>query len=82
MTLQEQCAELSREHLERLYVFSLMWSTGAGLELDSRKKLEIWLRGNSNITLNLPDIPADSEDTMFDYYVTDDGTFVPSHGSS
>uniref|UniRef100_A0A8C2XN80 Dynein axonemal heavy chain 5 n=1 Tax=Cyclopterus lumpus TaxID=8103 RepID=A0A8C2XN80_CYCLU len=73
---REQCGELSREHLERLYVFALMWSTGALLELDDRRKMEIWLRGNDSICLNLPDIPLDSDDTMFDYHVTADGQWV------
>ncbi|XP_073341888.1 dynein axonemal heavy chain 5 isoform X5 [Pagrus major] len=73
---KEQCGELSREHLERLYVFALMWSTGALLELDDRRKMEIWLRGNDSIYLNLPNIPPDSEDTMFDYHVTADGQWV------
>uniref|UniRef100_A0A4W6EPY2 Dynein axonemal heavy chain 5 n=1 Tax=Lates calcarifer TaxID=8187 RepID=A0A4W6EPY2_LATCA len=67
---KEQFGDLSREHLERLYVFALMWSIGALLELDDRRKMEIWLRGNDSIYLNLPDIPLDSEDTMFDYHVT------------
>lgn len=35
--------------------------------------MEIWLRENDSIHLNLPDIPLDSEDTMFDYHVTADG---------
>ncbi|KAK2844298.1 hypothetical protein Q5P01_010957 [Channa striata] len=73
---KEQCGELSRDHLERLYVFSLMWSIGALLEQEDRQKLEIWLRGNGNIHLSLPDIPPDSADTMFDYYVRADGQWV------
>ncbi|XP_067366741.1 dynein axonemal heavy chain 5 isoform X3 [Channa argus] len=73
---KEQCGELSREHLERLYVFALMWSTGALLELHDRQKMEIWLRGNDSIPLSLPDIPPDSTDTMFDYHVTADGQWV------
>ncbi|KAM9353790.1 dynein axonemal heavy chain 5 isoform 3-T3 [Symphorus nematophorus] len=73
---KEQCGELSREHLERLYVFALMWSTGALLELDDRRKMEIWLRGNDSISLNLPNIRHDSEDTMFDYHVKADGQWV------
>ena len=73
LTLQEQCGDLSRVHLERLYVFALMWSVGALLELDDRKKMEMWLRRNDSIYLNLPDIPCDSEDTIFDYHVTADG---------
>ncbi|XP_077430963.1 dynein axonemal heavy chain 5 isoform X2 [Vanacampus margaritifer] len=76
---KEQCADLSQEHLERLYAFAVMWSAGAVLELDNRKKMEIWLRGNDSIHLNLPDIPPDSEDTMFDYHVTTDGQWVHWH---
>ncbi|XP_032373613.1 dynein heavy chain 5, axonemal isoform X1 [Etheostoma spectabile] len=73
---REQCGDLSREHLERLYVFALMWSTGALLELEDRRKMEMWLRGNDSIRLNLPTIPQDSDDTIFDYHVTADGQWV------
>uniref|UniRef100_A0A3Q3BB94 Dynein, axonemal, heavy chain 5 n=1 Tax=Kryptolebias marmoratus TaxID=37003 RepID=A0A3Q3BB94_KRYMA len=74
--LKEHSGELSKEHLERLYVFALMWSTGALLELEDRRKMECWLRGNDSICLDLPDIAPDSEDTMFDYHVTGDGHWV------
>ncbi|KAF4103547.1 dynein axonemal heavy chain 5 isoform X1 [Onychostoma macrolepis] len=73
---KEQGGELSREHMERLYVFALMWSVGALLELDDRMKLERWLRHHDNIRLDLPSIPPHSEDTMFDFYVTNDGHWV------
>ncbi|XP_070978962.1 dynein axonemal heavy chain 5-like [Oncorhynchus clarkii lewisi] len=73
---KEQCGEVSRQHVERLYVFALMWSIGALLELEDRRKMESWLRGNDNIHLDLPDIPSDSEDTMFDYHVTTGGQWV------
>ncbi|XP_051576060.1 dynein axonemal heavy chain 5 [Myxocyprinus asiaticus] len=73
---KEQGGELSQEHMERLYVFALMWSVGALLELDDRIKLESWLRHHENIHLDLPDIPAHSEDTMFDYYITNDGQWI------
>uniref|UniRef100_A0AAR2JKW7 AAA+ ATPase domain-containing protein n=1 Tax=Pygocentrus nattereri TaxID=42514 RepID=A0AAR2JKW7_PYGNA len=77
---KEQGGEISLEHMERLYVFALMWSVGALLELDDRKKMERWLRHHDNIHLDLPDIPPHSEDTMFDYHVTNDGQWV--HWSS
>lgn len=73
VTVQEQGGEISREHMERLYVFALMWSVGALLELDDRKKMETWLRENDSISLDLPEVQPDSEETMFDYYVTADG---------
>uniref|UniRef100_A0A9J8D6M6 Dynein, axonemal, heavy chain 5 n=1 Tax=Cyprinus carpio carpio TaxID=630221 RepID=A0A9J8D6M6_CYPCA len=72
----EQGGELSREHMERLYVFALMWSVGALLELDDRMKLERWLRHHDSIRLDLPNILPHSEDTMFDFYVTNDGHWV------
>uniref|UniRef100_A0A3Q2ECE7 Dynein, axonemal, heavy chain 5 n=1 Tax=Cyprinodon variegatus TaxID=28743 RepID=A0A3Q2ECE7_CYPVA len=68
--------KLSKEHLERLYVFALMWSSGALLELEDRRKMETWLRANDRISLSLPDIPPDSDNTMFDYYVTEEGHWV------
>ncbi|XP_062848702.1 dynein axonemal heavy chain 5 [Trichomycterus rosablanca] len=68
--------EVMKEHMERLYVFSLMWSVGALLELDDRRKMENWLRRHENIRLDLPAVPSNSEDTMFDYHVTSDGHWV------
>uniref|UniRef100_A0A6Q2Y0T3 AAA+ ATPase domain-containing protein n=1 Tax=Esox lucius TaxID=8010 RepID=A0A6Q2Y0T3_ESOLU len=73
---KEQGGEVSREHVGRLYVFALMWSIGALLELEDRRRMESWLRDNDKVRLDLPDIPSDSEDTMFDYYVTTDGQWV------
>ncbi|XP_067093621.1 dynein axonemal heavy chain 5 [Osmerus mordax] len=71
---KEQGVEVSREHMERLYVFSLMWSIGALLELADRRRVESWLRAHSS--LHLPDIPPDSDNTMFDYHVNGDGQWV------
>uniref|UniRef100_A0A8C4SPC6 Dynein axonemal heavy chain 5 n=1 Tax=Erpetoichthys calabaricus TaxID=27687 RepID=A0A8C4SPC6_ERPCA len=73
---KEQGGEITRDCLERLYVFSLMWSIGALLELEDRKKLELWLRNHHSIHLDLPNIPPGSEDTMFDYYVTSNAKWV------
>ncbi|KAF5899802.1 dynein heavy chain 5, axonemal, partial [Clarias magur] len=77
---KEQGSEVTREHMERLYVFALMWSVGALLELDDRRKMENWLRRHDGIGLDLPDVSSRSEDTMFDYHVTSDGQWV--HWSS
>ncbi|XP_027537399.1 dynein heavy chain 5, axonemal isoform X11 [Neopelma chrysocephalum] len=70
---KEQGGELTPKYLERLYIFSLMWSVGALLELEDRCKMEYWLRNHATIKLDLPCIPEGSEDTMFDYYVASDG---------
>lgn len=63
--------QLNAQHIERLYVFALMWSIGAFLELDDRARLQEYIFNNSdaNFQLNTPTIPADSEDTIFDYFV-------------
>lgn len=62
--------------MERLYVFALMWSVGALLELDDRRKMESWLRRHDSIRLDLPDVSSRGEDTMFDYHVTSDGPWL------
>ncbi|XP_043531467.1 dynein axonemal heavy chain 8-like [Chiloscyllium plagiosum] len=58
--------------LRRLFVFGLMWSVGALLELDSRAKLEKFLQTH-NSNLDLPAIPAGSPETMFEFLVNQQG---------
>ncbi|XP_065179973.1 dynein axonemal heavy chain 5-like [Sycon ciliatum] len=62
--------KLPPEVLERYYIFSLMWSVGALLELADRKKLEEFLRAETS--LNLPKIHPGSGDTIFEYVVNED----------
>lgn len=49
-----------------------MWSLGALLELESREKLEAFLRQHES-KLDLPEIPKGSNQTMYEFYVTDYG---------
>ena len=63
-------------HYERIYVFTLMWSFGAFLELDDRAKMEEFLRKDIDRKLDLPEIAQDSEDTMFDFMVGTDGEWT------
>ncbi|XP_004624242.1 dynein heavy chain 8, axonemal [Octodon degus] len=62
----------SVSHLHKLFVFGLMWSIGALLELDSRERLEVFLRRHES-KLDLPEIPAGTNQTMYEFYVTDYG---------
>ncbi|XP_010135844.1 PREDICTED: dynein heavy chain 8, axonemal-like, partial [Buceros rhinoceros silvestris] len=59
-------------HLHKLFCFAIMWSLGALLELDSRDKLEAFIRAHNN-QLDLPEISPDSSQTMYEFYVTDYG---------
>ena len=70
MELDEK--EVSRPHMERMITFAGMWSLGALLELEDRRKLQDWLAGNSR--LPLPHCGAD--DTIFEYLVDHNGEWV------
>ncbi|KAL2306085.1 hypothetical protein Nmel_003990 [Mimus melanotis] len=62
------------QRLHRLFNFAIMWSLGALLELDSRDKLEAFIRAHDN-KLDLPKIPRSSYQTMYEFYVNDRGAW-------
>ncbi|KAM4835098.1 dynein axonemal heavy chain 8 [Thomomys bottae] len=62
----------SVDHLHKLFVFGLMWSLGALLEIDNREKLEMYLRTHGS-HLDLPQIPKGTNQTMYEFYVNDYG---------
>ena len=63
----------SPRHYEHLYIFTIMWSIGAFLELDDRAKLEEFIRNSEDISLDLPDTSTVADSTMFDFYVDEKG---------
>lgn len=56
--------QVTAEHLEKLFIFSLMWSIGALLELDDRARMEEFLVGHQS-GLDLP--PVKEGQTIFEY---------------
>ncbi|KAI4809667.1 hypothetical protein KUCAC02_018534 [Chaenocephalus aceratus] len=57
-------------HLERLFVFCLMWSLGALLELQDREKLENFIQAHDSHI----DVPQTQQgETMFEYMVNTNG---------
>ena len=54
----------------------MMWCVGAFLELGDRIKLEEFMRDNEEFTLDMPVIPEGSEDSMFDFFVDEQGTYM------
>ncbi|XP_070548103.1 dynein axonemal heavy chain 8-like [Ptychodera flava] len=69
---KEESGTLPASHLEKLFIFALMWSLGAVLELDDRAKMEEFLMEHESC-LDLPKIPADSGFTIFEFVVTANG---------
>ena len=67
----EHVQHLSRVHLSRLFVFALMWSVGALLELDDRSKMEEFLVDQGE--LDLPEMNKESGETIFEFVVAQDG---------
>ena len=61
---------VSPMHLQRLAVFSIMWSMGALLELDDRAKMESFMVKHES-RLNYPKLKGD--ETIFEYFVGDNG---------
>ncbi|XP_075719889.1 dynein axonemal heavy chain 8 [Rhinoderma darwinii] len=59
-------------HFHRLFVFALMWSLGALLELDSRDRLEAFLR-NHESKLDLPEADPGALQPMFEFLVNENG---------
>ncbi|XP_056290683.1 dynein axonemal heavy chain 8-like [Pseudoliparis swirei] len=58
------------KHLEHLFVFCLMWSLGAILELEDRDKLEKYIRDHDS-HIDLPQ--TNPGETMFEYMVNTNG---------
>ncbi|KAI5624125.1 dynein heavy chain 5, axonemal, partial [Silurus asotus] len=61
---------LTEAHISRLFVFAVMWSVGALLELEDRSKMEVFLR-NVPVLLDLPSTRGD--ETIFEYVVSETG---------
>lgn len=68
---KESKDQLTPQHIERLYVFTIMWSVGAFLELDDRARLQAYIFNNAdaNFKLDTPVLLDNTEDTIFDYFV-------------
>jgi dynein heavy chain len=67
----EENAKLPGEkQLEKMFLFAIMWSVGAVLELEDRSKLEAFMRTEKLGELPKPQFDGD---TMFEFYVKENG---------
>ena len=67
-------SSLPTKHLEKIYIFTVMWSVGAILELDDRAKLQEFITKNTQ--LELPKLDPDTGDTIYEYFVDAKGEWV------
>lgn len=67
--------QVPAEHLERLFVFSVMWSIGSLLELDERKKLQVFMMEKC-AELKFPPLDPNSVDTIYEYFVNEAGQWA------
>lgn len=63
-------SSLAASHLEKLYIFAVMWSLGALLELEDRAKMEEFMAAHES-KLCLP--PVKDDETIFEYLVDGKG---------
>ena len=68
---KEDSGCLGKQHLEKLVVFSVMWSVGALLELSDRRKMEEFMQ--QSCRRYLPKVEEGSGDTIFEYTVDSEG---------
>ncbi|KAL4222174.1 Dynein heavy chain 8 [Mactra antiquata] len=64
---------LPAPHLERLFIFCIMWSLGALLELEDRAKMEEFIVAHES-KLSLP--PVQDDETIFEYLVDEKGEWL------
>ncbi|XP_046493196.1 dynein axonemal heavy chain 8 [Neodiprion pinetum] len=66
---------LSEQHLEKLFLFSVMWSLGAVLELDDRAALEEFLVLHES-KCDWPKCMEKEDETIFEYLVSEKGKWI------
>ncbi|XP_072567808.1 dynein axonemal heavy chain 5 [Paramormyrops kingsleyae] len=62
--------DVARLHVTRLFVFAIMWSVGALLELEDRARMEDFLKSHSSF----PELPkTQGDETIFEFVVNEHG---------
>lgn len=65
---------LTSLHYERLFIFAIMWSFGALLELEDRALMEVFLK-NKRPRLDLPKVHPVRNENIFEFLVDEQGNY-------
>ena len=68
---KDDSSSIGKQQIEKLVVFSIMWSVGALLEISDRVKMEEFMKQTCN--RYLPIVDEGSGDTIFEYTVDSEG---------
>ncbi|OAF69480.1 Axonemal beta dynein heavy chain 5, partial [Intoshia linei] len=72
---KDEREQLNANVFAKIYVFTIMWSIGALLDLDDRIKLQEFMTDNENFKLELPEC-VEPDSIIFDYVVGPSGHWV------
>ncbi|XP_011309278.1 dynein heavy chain 5, axonemal-like, partial [Fopius arisanus] len=73
-SIGEPNSTFTDKHLERIFLFSMMWSLGAVLELDARLHLQDFFLNHAS-KCDWPTLHED--DTIFEYLIAENGNWIP-----
>ena len=64
---------VAETHVKRLFVFALIWSVGATVESDDRRKIQQWMMGKADFPLPRETQYESDLDTVYEFVVSDAG---------
>lgn len=64
-----------KDHIERAFVMSIMWSMGALLEIPERAQMETYMKENYS-DINYPKQSIGTGESMFDFVVDHNGKII------
>ena len=70
--LPTNAAELPRAVILRIVTFALMWSVAGVLEMKDQARVHDWMQKKG---IEVPELPEDSEETVYEYYVNPEGNW-------
>lgn len=70
---EEEIVQYTHEHLQKIYVFALVWGFGSLLETNDRLRFDTYIKKNFAEILDIPKHPNNKPSILFDFYVRSSG---------